>query len=435
MPEHNRRKPNPPKPTPPPVKKPPPVVTPPVVTPPITTPPVTAPTPVQPRGSADAFVDSIGINTHFTYNDTAYVTAWSAVQALLVSSGIRHIRDGLVDNATYQGYLNALGAAGVRAQLIGAIGQTAAFITGYPKLVPTMEAFEGLNEPDIQGNPTWVADTKAFQKTIFTAAASTGLPVIGPSLTSESAFVSLGSLSTTQTNGNMHPYFAARNPGTIGWGNTDSFGDYGSLAYQLAMAKSISGTQKIYATETGYDEDIANVNYTISAIKVRYLLRTLLTFWNAGIARTFLYELLDQGGQEFGILDSTGAPKAAYYAIKNLIAAYSDPGAAFTLTPLACAIGASSTTIQSMVVQKRNGSYIIALWNEVQEWDSWQGVPGTVSTASAQTVTMMFTKAPTSVVGATFNDTGGLIASMVSGSGSTYTVQVSGYVSLITVTM
>lgn len=427
MPKNNHNhKSGPPKPVPP-------VKTPPVVPPPVTPPPVVPPTPVQPRGSADAFVDSIGINTHFTYNDTAYVTAWNSVQALLIASGIRHIRDGLVDNSTYQGYLNTLGAAGVRAQLIGSIGQTAAFITGYPKLVPTMEAFEGLNEPDIQSNATWVADTKAFQQTLFSAAASTNLPVIGPSLTSESAFVSLGDISKTQTNGNIHPYFAARNPGTVGWGDTDSFGDYGSLAYQMAMAKSISGTQPIYATETGYDEDIANVNYTISAIKVRYLLRTLLTFWNAGIARTYLYELLDEGGQQFGILDSTGAPKAAYVAIKNLIGAYADHGPAFTLTPLACIIG-RPITVQSMTAQKRNGSYIIALWNEVQEWDSWQGVPGTVTAAPAQTATLTFVKNPTSVIGATFNDSGSLVSSPVAASGSTYTVQVTGYVTLLTVT-
>jgi hypothetical protein len=415
---HGRRK-NPPVPIPVP---PPPIVVPPPI-------PV-----VQSRGSADAFVDSIGVNTHFTYNDTAYVTVGSTVQALLIASGIRHIRDGLVDSTSYQAVLNALGAAGVRAQLIGSIGQTASFITGYPALVPSMEAFEGLNEPDIQGNAAWVADTQAFQKTLFAAAASSKLPVVGPSLTSESAFTSLGNIAASQTYGNMHPYFAARNPGTVGWGNTDSFGDYGSLAYQMAMAKSISGSQGLYATETGYDEDIANANYTISPIKVRYLLRTLLTFWNAGIVRTYLYEFLDDGGQQYGLLDSTGAPKASYVAIKNLIGAYADPGPAFPLATLTCAITASST-VKNMIAQKRNGSYIVALWNEVQEWDSWQGVPGTVTAAPAQTVTLTFPKKPTSVTASTFNDAGSLVSSPVtSTTGSVYALQVSGYVTLVVVT-
>ena len=45
--------------------------------------------------SADAFVDSMGIDTHFLYFSTPYVTRYDTVRGLLDGLGARHIRDGL----------------------------------------------------------------------------------------------------------------------------------------------------------------------------------------------------------------------------------------------------------------------------------------------------------------------------------------------------
>ncbi|MGI4894150.1 MAG: hypothetical protein ACRYF3_03435, partial [Janthinobacterium lividum] len=49
-------------------------------------------TPVQAQ-MADAFVDSIGVATHLTYDGTPYMN-YPLVKQRLQESGIRHLRDG-----------------------------------------------------------------------------------------------------------------------------------------------------------------------------------------------------------------------------------------------------------------------------------------------------------------------------------------------------
>src|SRR5579862_4501017 len=64
--------------------------------------------------SADAFVDSVGVNIHLHYQDTSYSNFPKVKQALL-GLGLRHVRDGLIDT-TWQDYYdrhNELGQSGI----------------------------------------------------------------------------------------------------------------------------------------------------------------------------------------------------------------------------------------------------------------------------------------------------------------------------------
>ena len=47
-----------------------------------------------PASAADGFVDSIGVNTHTFYTDTAYGD-FEAIKAKLAELGVRHIRENL----------------------------------------------------------------------------------------------------------------------------------------------------------------------------------------------------------------------------------------------------------------------------------------------------------------------------------------------------
>lgn len=61
---------------------------------PSTTPQIAIAAPVKAAKSAFAFVDSICINTHWGYDDTAYGQKYNAVKQKLVDLGVRHVRDG-----------------------------------------------------------------------------------------------------------------------------------------------------------------------------------------------------------------------------------------------------------------------------------------------------------------------------------------------------
>jgi hypothetical protein len=155
-------------------------------------------------------------------------------------------------------------------------------------------------------------------------------------------------------------------------------------------------------------------------------LRTLLEHWNAGVTRTYIYELVDEGGTPFshyGLTDSSGNPKPAYTALENVLAHLSDPGAAFTPTPLTYAVAAGSTTVQHTLLQKRNGTYELIVWNEAEEWDPNANVAITVAPSTA---TLTFGKTPSSIKQTTLNASGAATAStLTSGTTVTFTVTTS----------
>jgi hypothetical protein len=399
--------------------------------------------PVQVPRSADAFVDAIGVNMHLDYGDTAYVTAWSRVKTLLVSSGIRHIRDGLNDpgTSTYYAHLIALAAAGIHSNLITEPSKSPAFILAYPSHVPnSMESYEGPNEYDIgdAADPNWASELATFQKTLYNTvkgnAATSRYAVIAPALSSQESYVAVGDLSGSVTYGNLHLYYGGRNPGIAGWGDPGIFGgDYGSMEYNFGLARHMSGDKPIVVTETGYNDSLVYPGGVTPPIQARLTIRTLLEFWNAGILRTYLYEFLDEGGlgSNFGLLDASANPKPVYSAVKNLIAALTDIGTPFAMTPLSYALS-GTPSIHQALFQKRNGSYVLAIWNEVPSWDLIALVALKVA---PQPVSLSLNAVPSAIGAATFSDTGSLVpASIRTTSAPTYTFSINDHVTLVTIT-
>ena len=353
--------------------------------------------------TSQAFVDSVGVNVHLSEYGTIYGNDFNLVQSLLQNSGIRHVRDGVTaNNWTICNEDIALGAAGIHLDVISD-GSPTDMASWLGCIGSAAESVEGLNEYDLSNDPHWAADLRS--NTAALAQQFPQLPLVAPALTSEGAYATLGSMSGTVAFGNVHAYFAARNPGTTGWGsNFPPYGAYGSLAYNVNLGKVVSGTNPVDVTETGYSD--AADQYAVPAVtKARYTLRTYLFNWNSGVARTYLYEFADEGSPQFshyGIVDGAGNPKPVYVGLQSLLGHLSDPGPAFTPAPLSYDFMAPGTVAHTLL-QKRNGTYELIFWNEVSEWDPNQNVPiGT----TPQIVQLLFNKAPSALSQTTFSDSG-----------------------------
>jgi hypothetical protein len=389
---------------------------------------------------ADAFVDSIGVNAHLGAYGTAYFNNFSAIASLLGGLGVRHVRDGIAFNQpTICDRDKQLAGQGIHFDFTTAADETSAELTAWAACVGSaIESIEGPNEYDLMhpsSDSNWAATLSDFQRRLYTGVkAVSTVPVLGPALTSQNAYASVGDLSSSADGGNVHDYFAGRNPGTGGWGDTDAFGTYGSLAWNIGLARQSTGSKPMYATETGYPDLVGAMLYAVPpATKARYTLRTLLEDWNAGVVRTYVFELLDENTDSFrsyGITDGSGNPKPAYTALKNLIAHLADPGAPISATPLSYTLTAPSS-VHHTLLQRRNGSYALVVWVEQPDWN-----PDTNATiiVPTQTASLNFTAAPHTVTATTFDDSGNVTTAPLSVTNNTVSVTASDNVTIVDIT-
>ncbi|MBW4692293.1 MAG: hypothetical protein KME27_11050 [Lyngbya sp. HA4199-MV5] len=379
--------------------------------------------------SADRFVDSLCVATHWSYSDTPYAQRYGEVKQALIASGIRNVRDGF-----YQSFPQDLGNSGIRMTIVADVPdrsngneQTIQAIVNQIKTANAagakIDAIEGPNEPDLfwipsrfdkkykgQGFPNGVI---AFQKDLYTLikgnTATAGLKVIGPSLgvTYDAGGgnpnpLPKGSLTSAVDWGNFHPY-----PG----GNSFSYPfDYNTTTkyYWNSNFPSISIDEFPYnfdtysppfqykqmaATETGYSTFNLGVSEKVHA---KYMPRLFLEFFRKNVQRTCSYEFVDEfvdpqkttRESNFGLLRHDLTPKPAYTAVKNLIGLLRDPGADFTPGSLAYSLAVSPVSsyqeplsgrvanydrtqyLHHLLLQKRDRTFYLALWHEVSSYDT-----------------------------------------------------------------
>jgi hypothetical protein len=120
--------------------------------------------------SADALVESIGLNTRLTNVGTVYGTKWETIiKPRLLESGVRHLRDAGMTRRndgwmqTVYGRMRELAKRGIKFDLVMFPAEGApdsSSIYNWDRFLsyagPAIEAFEGLNEWDLRGrSPTW----------------------------------------------------------------------------------------------------------------------------------------------------------------------------------------------------------------------------------------------------------------------------------------
>jgi hypothetical protein len=370
--------------------------------------------------AADAFVDSAGVNIHLHYFTSIYGD-FPLVRSRLIELGVRHVRDGLIDTAwpDYYTRFHSLAQAGIKGTFITTPDQSTELWASYPaRMGAAFEAYEPPNEFDKSGDPNWahtLAQTVIRMGTLKNDPRSARFPVLGPALTHLESYSALGDLSAHYDAANIHNYLGGRHPGTPGWG----YNNYGSIAWSLNTIRPYAGGKPVIATENGYQDGSGTPDSIPQDIAGRYMPRLLLEQFRAGIARTYIYELIDWAPDSgnYGLLNQDGSPKPAFRAVKGLLNLLSDPGPAFTPQPLGYSVQGGTGDLHHMAFQKRDGTYLLALWLAVPGYDigprqhmaiatqdvtvtlpapmrllrghRWQG-DGSVSTASAVITTASF---------------------------------------------
>ena len=337
---------------------------------------------------ADAFVNSIGINTHLTYDDGVYKDGTNTKNQLL-NLGIKHIRDGLDTDFNTALLLsqNNIKITGFLQGDFNIANQTPQFWIQRVKnagAISAFEAFEGPNEADLSimnftyKGLAWPLGVKYFQMDLYEAVkndpAINNIPVLGPTIGNgfKSNFANdMGDISAYVDYGNFHYYK------TFGQSYSEGSPDW-NLQNIINQHNVMFGSKPYMSTEGGYSTAIQEDPGISESLDAKYTLRYYLEYWRLGVARTFKYELFDQGVSDtniedkFGLIKSDGTTlKPSGLAVKNIISILTDPQPTSNFQPetLNFAINNADNYTHYNLLQKSNGTFYLVVWNDAPSWN------------------------------------------------------------------
>ncbi|HTX59829.1 MAG TPA: hypothetical protein VMH02_09115 [Verrucomicrobiae bacterium] len=334
---------------------------------------------VQTPMQADAFVDSLGVNVHLENYQAAGDA--SAVISRMQELGLRHVREGVLLLSPRQYAYERAFFAQTHAKIEALIdcprplgywpgSNTPPGVVYYynHQIGGAIELLEGPNEPDIRGVKDWGPLTV---KCIEMDDRVYATPFVAPAMAYGFDAPQLGSIASLVGIGAIHRYFSGNSPGNDGFWKRNGCGIFGQIAWSICEARVNSGPDKpIFVTETGW----TTPSEIDEATQGKYVVRVLLYDSISGIARTLLYDFIDDGTDRknsedgYGLLHYDGSPKPSFYGVRTLVRALEDPGPAFSPAPLALGIE-GARTIDHELFQKRDGTYVLAIWNEVPSWN------------------------------------------------------------------
>jgi hypothetical protein len=343
---------------------------------------------------ASAFIRSFGVNVHMEYTDGRYADA-SKVLLDLGYLGIARVRDSvpLPDRWLPKGQalraLHLLADGGVRFDF------TASGDSSIPDDMRQLDAFEkqhagaivsveGPNEinnwPIHRAGVTSEQAAKALQHSLYTAVHADPLLANVPVLYyTGGAPIDLKTHLGLADEANTHPYpHGGEQPSRWLRGDYDNY---------FRMGTKTGPGFPWQITETGYytlptSHDWGGVD---DATQAKLLLNLMFDATLQGVNATYLYQLLDPypytdprgNGVDghLGLFAYDGQPKPAATAIRNLFSFLSTAGTVTTPQTVRYSVTGLPATGHSLALTRRDGSVVIALWNEAPAWNNQTGKP------------------------------------------------------------
>lgn len=361
-----------------------------------------------------SFLDSVGINTHWTYHDTPYVLKYESLIEFLRESGIRHVRDRFSDR------IAELGGHGISSTVIadldgnsnggrGAVREIVDRIKAINASGKYIVAVEGPNEPDnswpkhrkiykgfgfLHGKRGFLTGAIEFQKDLYKAVKgdpeTSTLPVIGFSIcpVHDPLGLSPNPLGESELSpyvdwGNIHS-FPGNNPYNVPfpyagleryyWQSNFPSINLDEYPWALELYGRPYAPKPMAATEAGYATHGKGVS---EAVQAKYIPRLCCEYFRLGFKRTFIYELADEfndGDVEahYGLLRLDLTPKPAYTALKSLLRLLEDEGGEFTPRSLDYELSVTGPEayyrtdfLHHLLLQKSDGDLYFLLWHEI----------------------------------------------------------------------
>lgn len=395
-----------------------------------------------PLHSAASFVDSVGINTHFSQRGTNYFKNTDRILSELRELKIRHLRDNAVflggttrDHYAYTSYRRCA-VLGHRFSLV-CFDPTFPFGFTPPSELPrifdwcngAVAIFEGGNEPTIYKYPARDAlVSAAHQRELYAVvrANRSSMPsviVAAPSYILQNIKVA-EPLSDACDVGNIHSYAGMDNPETT---------NIGSLPGYIAAVERISGKKPVIASEIGYHTALQTTSTFMPVpeqARARYMPRTLLWAFLKGVKRSYIYELAsssDNGPADkeshFGLLDSNMVRTPTFEAVRSLMTLCTDGGTTPTTTAAAALdITFSAPAGLSVALSRADGSVLLFAWHGIPAFTR-RGEP--VAPAGSFAATLLGTSQARSITAHRFGDDGRLNSTAVQARGASIPVTVS----------
>lgn len=328
------------------------------------------------------------------------------VKRRLKELGIRHVRDGFgsADRTDMYPRYADMAANGIRGTMINcrftSLTDWELFTHSAkdPQVRPFVEALEGVNEPDLQQNRQhdggeWQNDARGCdywtrqQVHNDDGGPPLNVPVYMSSATGTS-FTRMGNLWVPRHDdgGNMHPYPGNQKP---------SGADYYPFSRAMAEIRqaNFEGLNvPVVATETGYHNAVNTTDghrpVSEKAAGI-YVPRLFLEYARAGVERTFTYELVDlwpddgsksDPQRHFGLFRHDWSYKPAATAIKNMNGWLDSPATGprtaldYSMTNTDDPDGAGTKgDVRHLLMQKADGSYWLAVWQNSSVWNNATG--------------------------------------------------------------
>jgi hypothetical protein len=332
--------------------------------------------------SAD-FVDSIGVNIHLSYTNTAYGN-FDRVQQALDYLGVHHVRDIITKSSQQLDRIDALMAKDYDFNFmippdLGTIDEQIARMKPRAAHISTIE---GPNEDDItefhiyngKGFPegTRMMQTDLFNKVNADSVLGKSgydIPVIGPSLARGGSYATLGDLSKVSDYANTHSYFSNGSPPGASRDSNHKEGD------MIARGRTPIATEGGYHTADAINSGNLGVTPEVHG---KYMTRFLLEQYTHGWERTYVYELFDMKNNpahteresNWGLFDFNGNAKPAAKGIANMITLLEDTDTRpMTTGSLDYTLKGMPSNGDDLLLQKHNGKYYLVLWNDADNWD------------------------------------------------------------------